>query len=287
MVFLILNIVFTSSVFVVFRISGNLRSNLFRVIAVNYISGAFLGILILNERNLVYEILNSSWIWLSSVIGITFVGGFLLIGKSSRTSGVTATAMAAKMSVLIPVLFSVVYDSESLEPLKISGLILAFLAFIMSVYRSDGNGITEKSFLLPLALFVYIGCTDLALKYSQSEYVDSAVSPAFTLSIFVTAAICSFILCFFQKDRKVLLSGRELVIGVILGFFNYLSIYCLFLALNSPYIDSSVVFTASNGGIIILSAITGMVFFSENLKPVNYAGLVFSVVSLVILLGFN
>ena len=66
-----------------------------------------------------------------------FIGLFFLIGQSSQKAGITVTTLATKLSVVFPVLLSLIYFNEQLNSLRIIGLVLAFVAIGLTLYKKD------------------------------------------------------------------------------------------------------------------------------------------------------
>jgi len=53
------------------------------------------------------------------------------------------------------------------------------------------------------------------------------------------------------------------------------------MALESNVFDSSIVFGINNMGIVVLSVIIALIFFSEKLSNLNKAGIVLSILTIV------
>ncbi len=72
--------------------------------------------------------------------------------------------------------------------------------------------------------------------------------------------------------------------SLFLGLVNFGSIYFLVQALKVTGMDSSVFFPLNNIGIVVLSTALSVLIFKESLSKVNIAGILLSVVALVVLM---
>ncbi|MGY8914875.1 MAG: EamA family transporter, partial [Flavobacteriales bacterium] len=75
---------------------------------------------------------------------------------------------------------------------------------------------------------------------------------------------------------------RNVIAGLVLGIFNYFSIYFLLRALQNDFINSSSIFTINNVAIVLLSTIFGILFFKETLSKMNWFGIGLAVISIIL-----
>jgi drug/metabolite transporter (DMT)-like permease len=111
-----------------------------------------------------------------------------------------------------------------------------------------------------------------------------AEKPKFVIWIFQVAAILGTIILIIQlilKQQKFAL--KNIIAGVCLGVPNYFSMYYLVKALADSGLQSSVVFPINNVAIVIASAISGIVLFTEKLTKLQIAGILLACISIVIL----
>ena len=171
---------------------------------------------------------------------------------------------------------------------KIAGIILAVTSVILIVYRGKDNSLSKASVFFPVLLFVGMGLVDSLVKYSQLKYVNNQELSYFSAILFFIAFLTGLIILLFRKqDRKEILKFPPLSWGVFLGIANFGSIYFLIRALNhinvrGNTIDSSIIFGINNTGIVLLSVIAGLLIFHEKLSMVNKAGIVLSIMAIII-----
>ena len=67
---------------------------------------------------------------------------------------------------------------------------------------------------------------------------------------------------------------------------NYLTLHFFVRSLQSPILESSQVFPVVNMGVIILSAIEGILLFKEKLTPFNWSGIALAVMAISLITFF-
>ena len=71
--------------------------------------------------------------------------------------------------------------------------------------------------------------------------------------------------------------------GIIFGIPNYLSLQFIFEALNTDGLEPSVVYPLVSMGIVLTTALAGLVFFKEKLSLSNWFGIGLAVVAIATL----
>jgi len=287
MIYLLLSILSSSVIFITFKVTERFKTNLIKLITVNYLVGAILGFSFNRHPISILNALTSDWLPYALLIGFSFILMFFLIGYSTRLSGVAVTTIAGKMSMVIPILFSILYFSEKSTILKISGLILATIAVFLTSYRPIDKAKNIKLIVIPIAIFVGSGITDSIVKYAQTYYVPNSMSLLFPAVVFLTALVIGLIFILIKpKSISKNISIAEFIGGTILGIANFGSLYFFILALNNSKLDSSVVFGLNNICIVLFSILIGMAIFKEKFSKVNFAGVLMAIIAILILINF-
>ncbi len=259
--------------------------NSYGVIVINYIVATILGFSLTNSKISLIEIFEKSWFITAVFIGVFFIIMFYIIALSSQKVGVTITTIASKMSVIIPILFSICYYNEKVNTLKVSGISIAIIAVIFTIYKKKTGNFNVRLIVLPLILFIGMGLVDLFVKYSQQEYINDKLSALFSAVLFMIAGITGILTGIFSKKvRKSFKNIKVYIFGILLGFVNFGSIYFLINALNSGVFDSSILFGINNVGIVGLSVLIGLLIFREKITKINWIGIILSFVAIIILI---
>lgn len=291
MIFLLPAILSSTFIFVLFKLFPHFNINTYQAIVINYLTAGIAGFAVNDNYKLLSSIFSFKWIYFALFIGILLLLTFLLIKYSTQNIGVSITTVACKMSVVIPVAFSIIYDQEKIFLTKIVAMMLAVLSIFLLVKR-DKNKTNVKSgwwiLFLPFFLFVGLGISDSLVKLIQNEYIKPEDSSFFTSSLFSFSFIASLVIGVFQKNffRKIV-KFQNIIGGILLGLANFGSLLYLLKALNYSGYDSSIVFGIVNVGIILLSVLIGFVVFNEKMQKINWAGIALAVFSILMLTFFN
>jgi len=280
--FLFLSILASTIILILFRYFEKLNIRLLPAITFNYLTASAIALFISGPSRQVISGGFSSWMYLAFLIGVIFLIMFILIGKTTQEAGITTTSIASRMSVMIPMLFSIIYYGEPVSALKITGLALAPLSVILVVYRQENNKSKKSHTWLPIIVFFGVGLTDSLVKYTQQDHLVSAEVITFSGYLFFVSMVSAFLVLIISSNRPWF-TKYELAGGILLGACNLGSLYFFIQALNHSGLDSSVVFGINSTGIVLLSTGAGYVFFRESLSPLNAAGLSLAVIALIIL----
>ncbi len=287
--FLLLCILSSTGIFVIFKSISRFNIPAFPVIVINYLAATLLGFMINPGDADFASIINSRWLPISMIIGIMFILMFFLVAHSTKKAGLSVTTVASKMSVIFPILFSLLIDpSDQLSLMKAAAVVIALGGVVLTVYKAE-NGALEKSvFVIPLLLFVGMGVVDSMVKLAQQQYVVDRETALFSAILFLNAFLAGVLaLLFFRRDHKQFIRARVWGWGVLLGGVNFGSIFFLVKALNyssaaGKSMDSSVIFGANNISIVALSVLVGLWVFKEKLRLVNWIGIVLSALALLL-----
>ncbi|HOP04259.1 MAG TPA: hypothetical protein PL017_06310 [Tenuifilaceae bacterium] len=291
MIFLALSILSSALILVVFKLLSRYKVHTFSAIIVNYLTACLAGFFLSSSNPFTASVFTQKWFPIALLIGVMFIVMFYVIGKSTQKAGVAVTTVAVKMSVVAPIAFSIYYDAnDSLTLLKTIGILLAVLSVLLTVYQKNNKQIDIKKILLPAFLFIGMGIVDSFVKFAQATYITNELTPTFSsLTFTVSLVIGILILPFNHNAAKNLSKIKSWILGVLLGLFNFGSMYFLILALNHVDVSTgeqamgSVVFGINNIGIVTLSVLIGFTFFKERPKALNWVGIALSGVAIIIL----
>jgi len=287
--FLLLCILSSTAIFVTFKTINRFKIPAFPVIVINYLVATLLGFLIYRGDTSLASIPGSRWLPISIIIGILFILMFFLVAFSTKKAGLSVTTVASKMSVIFPIVFSLIIDpSDQLSQLKSAAVLIALGGVVLTVYKQDGEHRERNIIFIPLLLFVGMGLVDSLVKLAQQQYVSDAETALFSAILFMNAFISGVLAAvLYRKHNSYFLKGAVWAWGLLLGSVNFGSIFFLVRALNyvSPsgkHMDSSVIFGANNISIVALSVLVGLLVFKEKLKLINWIGVALSALALLL-----
>ncbi len=287
MIYLLLSILSSTVIFATFKVTERFKTQLIKLITVNYLVAAILGFSLNRHPISILHIITSGWFPYALLIGFSFVVMFFLIGYSTRHSGVAVTTIAGKLSMVIPILFSILYFSEKTTFFKISGLALATIAVFLTSFRPVNKAKNIKLIIIPIIIFLGSGITDSIVKYAQTYYIPNSMSQLFSAVVFLTALLIGLTFILIKpKSFSNSITISELIGGTILGIANFGSLYFFILALNNSKLDSSIIFGLNNISIVLLSIFIGLAVFKEKFSRVNFTGVFMAIIAILILMNF-
>lgn len=283
MIYLILSILVSSSIYIIFRLFTDFKVNNFNAIVFNYVIASIFGFWFIDGPLKMDVAANASWMGWSCGLGIFFIFTFFLMAVSTQRAGIAATTVASKMSLVIPVAVAFVLYSDQVTAGKILGIALALIGVYLSLSK-EGSGFSWSKILLPSAVFICVGLVDTIVKYMQQVAVPADEITLFLPIAFGFSAIAGILGLIGKLTlAKGKLPMRDVVGGVILGIPNYFSIYLLIKALEGTGMSSSNVFPINNIGIVVLSILLATVFFKERQSRKNWIGIVASIGAILII----
>lgn len=284
MIYLLSSIFSSSMIYVIFRIAKNFNCQLSSLITYNYFAATLLGLILYQpfQSSVITNAIN--WLPFGILLGMLFILMFYLIGTSSQKAGITITSLANKLSLVFPVLFSLVYFNEQISILKYIGLLTATIAVFLTVYKKDVKKTRLIFILLPILIFFGSGLVDSIVKYVQAVKISENDVTLYTIVVFFIAFLCGVLITLFKKNKKYIIHYPTVILGFLLGAANFGSLYFVIRALNNSQLDSSMVFAINNMSIVALTALLGTILFKEKLNKVNFAGILLAIISLYFLL---
>jgi len=277
---ILLNVLISS----LFKLFPVYRINAFQAVVVNYLVCVVTGCIFIGHIPVSAGTLHAPWLGWSVVMGVMFIAIFTLLAVSIRADGITTTTIANKLSLVIPAVFSVVLYKEQVGMGKIAGILLALPAIFLST-RVQGEGAKPQNLWLPVLVFAGGGLLDTCLKYVQVTYLTLPADQApYAIFCFAGAGgIGLVIITVLVLLRKAVVHVPSLVAGAIIGIPNYFSIYYIIRMLNSGLMQSSAVIPVFNISVVVVSSVTAIVVFREQVNRWRIFGLLLSVCAILLI----
>lgn len=267
-----------------FKYFGKYKVNNLQAIIINYFTAGSLAVVITNINGLpinFQHIVLSNYIVPSLIIGLLFIITFNLLAYGTQKIGIAISTVANKMSMIVPVIIGIYLFKEALGVFKLIGIFLAISAIYMTSTKS-GKLLFDKKFM-PIILLIFLGqgIADGTLSWTQKFTLSTENTSLFFASTFFSAGTfgCLF-LVYDLMVKKIQFQAKSILWGIALGVPNYLTLHFFIRSLQSPILESSQVFPVVNMGIIILSAISGIILFKEKLTPLNWSGIAIAIIAI-------
>ncbi len=288
MIYLLLTILANVAIFMAFRAFSHFRVNTFPAIITNYMVCVITGMLYTGPQTVVSKIEpGANWFIFAGFLGIVFVSTFFLMARTTQLRGVAVATVASKMSLAIPVVFSLFIfkiATGNLDTWNYLGIGLAFIAILMvSKPRDPASArvpVSLKTLGLPLAVFFMGGVIDTSLNYANHHWITTELEPVFPILTFAFAFTWGIIFCII---KKISFTKKDILAGILLGIPNYFSIFLQLKALSAFDNNGAIVYPSLNIGIIIASTLAAVLFFKEKLARVNQVGVVLAIIVIFLL----
>lgn len=290
MIYLILSILSSTMIFVVFKLFERFRIHILQGIVVNYIVAFITGMIayntiLPNQRLSIPKIIEEEWFIYTLALGALFIIVFKLMAMTTQLYGLSVVSVVTKMSVVIPILFGLVYYKEDLGFLKLLGIIAALISvYLVSLKNKSKNGFKKRYLLIPLLVFLGSGIIDTSIKVLEESFVARDDVSLFSSIIFLAASLIGILILIIQYAfKRYTFELKSLIGGLALGIPNFFSIFFLVKALRSDLFDSSGIFTVNNVAVVTLSTLSGILFFNEKLKLKNWLGIFLALLSIILI----
>ncbi len=287
MIFIFLSIIFNAYIGSIFKHFPTWKVDAKVAVVINYWVCVFTGMLFLQTIPFSINNIQADWFLFSILLGAMFFTLFNIIAISSLKIGITLTQAAGKMSLAIPVLFSLYLYKEDVNLPKVLGVILALVAvyFITQPKTSEGQKVEKTLWLLPV-LFFGSGIIDTILKFVETSFIkENETLHHFIIHIFAAAAVIgAAYLSYLFSQKKVRINRASIIAGIMLGVPNYFSIYFIIRALQFKDLNSSSIFPINNIGVLVLVTLYGFFIFKERLSTKNKIGLTLALLSILLLI---
>lgn len=288
MIYLTLSVFFSVLLLINFRLHPYFGVNTFQAIILNYPICFLTGLIFLPSTQHFNLDFSQPSTFFAMLLGVGFVVTFMLSGTSTQRMGITATSLANNISLVIPVIFSLIIlkSSQNFDALNYLGLLLAMIAVVLSTLKkekkSEKRFINTTDWLLPIAVFMMYGITNTAFNFLNARYVTASGNTIpFTLTILIGSIIFGTIVLIVRiLQGKEKLHLESLWAAIPLGIPNFLSFYFLLKALDAFQNNGAYVLPIYNISVILLSAMIAFIFFQEKLSNLNKVGLGLAVIAI-------
>lgn len=234
-------------------------------------------------------IFTHSWWYMGVMAGILYFASMDMMAASTRRAGVSVTTIAARCSMILPILWSFAFFGENITGWQWVGIVSVMAAFVLIFYnkREPGARKTDMAaILMPLAVFVIMGIIAVNMKSAQHAIRQTGNYttdyPIFEILIFTSALAGSVIYYAASAGRKAFrFNWKSVLGGLCLGTFNYLITIGIMHGLR--FVSTGTFYTLYNICVVVITTLVGVIAFREKLSPAKIAGICLAVGAIAIL----
>lgn len=206
--------------------------------------------------------------------------------KSLSIGNVSITVLIVNMSLVLNVLFSYLIYGDSISPVRFTGILLTIATFLLCTnFKGMRDSKAEKKWIfLSISAMLTNAVASLVQKmFGESTFCD--FGRAYTASSYLIAAILSFVAYYIYKQKvqeRTFKVGKSVILytvgmGVILGVFVAINTYAL------STIEGTFLYPTYSGGTIILSTLSGVLFFKDRLTVKQVLSILVGIVAVVLM----
>ncbi len=278
-----LSILFSSLIFVIFKLFSVYKVQTLYAIITNYVVACSIGLFLYKETVTFSSVTEKPWFLGTLILGVLFILVFNLMAATAQKVGVSVASVATKMSFVIPAIIGVIIYKEHLGIFKILGILLAMGAVYFASIKESNTKVNFSTLMLPILVFLGSGVIDATINFYQKEHVAPFEFSLFSAMIFGCAAIIGVIFILIQSQKKPLkINFKNILGGIVLGVPNYFSVFFLLKALNNPDFNSASIFTINNVAVVMFSTLLGILLFKEKISLKNWGGIALAVISILL-----
>ncbi len=292
MIFLLLSILFSSVILVIFKGFERYKIDLFQAIVWNYVTAVSCGFILYGNQWQNSALTTGNWKLFALICGISFIGIFTVMGKSSQQNGIGSTAIAGKMSLAISIIALIIFYNEALTIWKTIGILAAILSVVLLNFSKNKQEATaKKGILLLLIIFLGSGLLDVLLNFAIQPSNLGILTPNLFSAIGFGIAGCIglTILGIQLLRKKTVFQFKSILGGIVLGIPNYFSIYLLLKAYSvleaeKNWAQSSIL-GINNVIIVLVSSLLALLFFKEKMNKIKALGFMTAIIATYLLVG--
>jgi len=239
--------------------------------------------------------------------GVAYAIGFVLVTLGMRLSGIVVTIAVVRLSLVVPILFAILFWNEIPNGWQATGILMACCALPLLGTKSPssraeketggfGLNLTPSPTALPLPisstptisqgagglgllvvamLFINSGVSRLAMK-AFNEMCPIDQKPMYLLFLFGTTAIAYAGVCIYQKTVP---TRWEAFYGVLIGVCNVGGSWAFLKALDG--VDALIAFPVSGSGGVLFTTLVGVLLLRERLERKSIIGIVATILALI------
>lgn len=286
MIYIVYTVLFFNLLIIIFKFFEKYKVDNLQALIINYFTAAACGYFSLkfslkNDYLLSY-VFSAPWVYYSILIGFIFIVVFNFYAYGTQKVGIAVTTIANKMSLIIPVCLALIlYPDDKITLFKALGFILALIGIYLS--STDGGKLkfNKKYLWLIILVFVGQGISDFLFMHSEPLLINPAEEMKFFITLFLMAGLSGIIILIGKSFySSVKIQAKSIIWGIIFGIPNFFSLYFFLQALSSDILNKSVIISLTSIGVVVSSAIIGIVFYRELLSRYNWIGIIFALTAI-------
>lgn len=191
--------------------------------------------------------------------------------------------------IVVPAIVSWLFFGVPFSWVQLISILIIFASVLMISHKEDDSENKEEHkkhrtfFLIICTLLGLANGTYGVLLNVQQEWTGVAEKEEMVAVTFIGAALISLVQLIVKEKKNTLKAFRQtknsLIFLLLTALVSALAINALVIALDG--IDTTLVYTFDNAGVLLLSAVASAVFFKEKLSRLNIIGCIIMSIGLM------
>ncbi len=278
MLYLVLAIISSSSLALILKYGNVKKSNVVLLINGNYLTASVFALIFILVNNgfqfSLYAVL------FAFGLGVLFAEVFVIYSRAISLAGTALATVSARLSVLIPVFFSILLFNESPNITMVFGFVTAMITLYLFYLSLKNLGTQEDQkgkYIYLFSLLAGMGMVDFSMKIFEHNFPIEEKG-TFVFLIFFSAFIYTFVRIIIGK---ISFNKNTYRTGLILGIPNVLAVHFVLAALSE--IPAIVVFPVQNIGIIVFTAVAAYLIWKEQINLYGKIAIVVGIAAILLL----
>ncbi len=277
MISLLLTIICSTSIALILKTNDVKKGHPIILLSGNYLAASLICFAFMMFSG-IFEISLETFLF-GIVLGLLFVAAFFMFAESVSRAGTALAVVSSRLSVLIPIVLSIIIFHETPNLKQIAAFILTLLTIIFFYYSlktSQEKTHSVADYVCLILLLVGIGINDFGMKvFQQSKPMTE--KPFFLFCIFGSAFIYSFSFALFKNTD---FQKKTFFRGISLGIPNIFSSFFLISALT--VLPAMIVFPSINISIIVLTSISAYILWKEKVNKFGLYSIITGLIAIVL-----
>jgi len=213
---------------------------------------------------------------------ICFAAALLFIFLAIREGALSLTCLLKSYSLLVPTFYGILFLDEKIGLLFWVALVFFVISILLINLKKDDTKITLKWCVYAVLMIVFNGAASTVQMLQQKRF-DGAYKSEFMACAVLVASVFFFVLSFLREKntmKNCVRSGimHMILMGVLLGCSNLF----LMMLISSDF-PTPVIYPVMSGGGVVLATLASVIFYKEKLSWLQWMGLIFGIVSVVLM----
>ncbi|OGU60734.1 MAG: hypothetical protein A2V66_08795 [Ignavibacteria bacterium RBG_13_36_8] len=278
MIPLLLTILCSSSIALIIKHSDSEKGNPLILLNGNYLICSLISLFLLFTDN--QAAVSIETLLFGAALAVTFVAGFFAFTKSVNVAGTALAVVGTRLSVVIPIIFSIIIFNEMPNCYHAIGFLFTLITIIyfsFSLSKISAGRLRLIDFIYLFGVLIAIGINDFCMKVFN-QWRPTSEKPFFLFSLFSFCFLYTVLIILLTKTRFEKPTFKR---GLILGVPNMFSSFFLLSALIQ--LPAIIVYPITNIGIILLSTMGAAIIWKEKLNKYGRLALIAGSIAIVLL----